>query len=177
MAYVINIVAECSGVGKTTLAEGVIRELKVKGYSIATIKHDVHGFDIDKKGKDTYRHREAGADTIIISSQNRMAMIKEVEEEVSLNSLIEMVDHKDFIIVEGYKRSNLKKIEVYRDGVSKSIITPKENLICIASDKDIKIDGVEVVHINNYVKLSNMLIDEFNKMNGGEQNVHAWNNN
>ncbi|MEG1002213.1 molybdopterin-guanine dinucleotide biosynthesis protein B [Clostridium sp.] len=177
MAYVINIIAECSGVGKTTLIEGIIRELKVKGYSIATIKHDVHGFDIDKKGKDTYRHREAGADTIIISSKNRMAMIKEVEEEVSLNSLIKMVEHKDFIIVEGYKGSNLKKIEVFREGISHSIITSKEKLICVASDKDMEVDGVEVIKINDYIKISNILIKELNKINGGKPNVHTWDNN
>ncbi|MGL4569933.1 MAG: molybdopterin-guanine dinucleotide biosynthesis protein B [Clostridium sp.] len=177
MAFIINIVAECSGVGKTTLAEGIIRELKVKGYSIATIKHDVHGFDIDKKGKDTYRHREAGADTVIISSKNRMAMIKEVEEEVSLNSLIKMVEHKDFIIVEGYKKSDLKKIEVFREGVSNSIITEKEKLICVATDKDIEVDGVEVININDYIKISNILIKELNKINGGKPNVHTWDNN
>lgn len=168
MAFIINIVAECSGVGKTTLAEGIIKELKKKGYSIATIKHDVHGFDMDKKGKDTYRHREAGADTVIISSKNRMAMIKEVEEEMGLDSLIKIVKDKDFVIIEGYKKSDLKKIEVYREGISTSIITPKGNLICIASDKNIIIDGVKVIHINDYINLSNMLIDELHKINGGK---------
>ena len=83
MSKVINIVGCGSNVGKTFVIQGIIRELKLRGYSVATIKHDVHGFDIDKKGKDTYKHREAGAETVIISSKNRLAMIKELEEEMS----------------------------------------------------------------------------------------------
>ena len=82
MSKVVNIVGSSSNVGKTYLLEGLIKELKFRGYSIATIKHDVHGFDIDKKGKDTYKHREAGSETVIISSKNRLAMIKELEEEM-----------------------------------------------------------------------------------------------
>ena len=82
MSKVINIVGYSSNVGKTLLIENLIKELKSRGYSIATIKHDVHGFDIDKKGKDTYKHREAGAETVVISSKNRFAMIKELNEEI-----------------------------------------------------------------------------------------------
>ena len=71
--------------------EGFIKELKSRGYSIATIKHDVHGFDIDKEGKDTYKHREAGSETVIISSKNRLAMIKELKEETEFKDIIKMV--------------------------------------------------------------------------------------
>ena len=97
MSKVVNIVGSSSNVGKTYLLEGLIKELKIRGYSIATIKHDVHGFDIDKKGKDTYKHREAGSETVIISSKNRFAMIKELEEETELNDIIKMVKDKDII--------------------------------------------------------------------------------
>lgn len=105
MSKVINIVGSSSNVGKTYLLEGLIKELKARGYSIATIKHDVHGFDIDKKGKDTYKHREAGSETVIISSKNRLAMIKELKEETELNDIIKMVLDKDIILVEGYKKA------------------------------------------------------------------------
>ena len=101
-----------SNVGKTLLIENLIKELKSRGYSIATIKHDVHGFDIDKKGKDTYKHREAGAETVVISSKNRFAMIKELHEEIELSDIIKMLMDKDIILVEGYKNSNLRKIEL-----------------------------------------------------------------
>ena len=150
MSKVINIVGSSSNVGKTYLLEGLIKELKVRGYSIATIKHDVHGFDIDKKGKDTYKHREAGSETVIISSKNRLAMIKELEEETELNDIIEMVLDKDIILVEGYKKSTLRKIEVFRSGVSDKIITPKEKIIAIASDINLEIEDIIVVDREDY---------------------------
>ena len=160
MSKVINIVGSSSNVGKTYLLEGLIKELKVRGYSIATIKHDVHGFDIDKKGKDTYKHREAGSETVIISSKNRLAMIKELEEETNLNNIIEMVLDKDIVLVEGYKKSDLRKIEVYRDGVSKNIITPKEKLIAIASDKKLNVDDVKIVFKEDYKAMADLIEKE-----------------
>lgn len=157
MSKVINIVGSSSNVGKTYLLEGLIKELKVRGYSIATIKHDVHGFDIDKKGKDTYKHREAGSETVIISSKNRLAMIKELEEETELNDIIEMVLDKDIILVEGYKKSTLRKIEVFRSGVSDKIITPKEKIIAIASDINLEIEDIIVVEREDYKTLADLI--------------------
>ena len=157
MSKVVNIVGSSSNVGKTYLLEGLIKELKVRGYSIATIKHDVHGFDIDKKGKDTYKHREAGSETVIISSKNRLAMIKELEEETELNDIIEMVLDKDIILVEGYKKSTLRKIEVFRSGVSEKIITPKEKIIAVASDINIDIDDIIIVDREDYKKLADLI--------------------
>ena len=158
MSKVINVVSECSNVGKTTLIEGLIKELKLKGYSVGTIKHDAHEFEIDKKGKDTYRHRMAGADTIIISSKKRMAMIKELEDEIPLEKLIAMIEDKDFIIVEGYKKSSLKKIEVFREGISKNIITPKDKLIFLATNVTKNISSVKEVNIDDYKKMVECLI-------------------
>ena len=160
MSKVINIVGSSSNVGKTYLLEGLIKELKARGYSIATIKHDVHGFDIDKKGKDTYKHREAGSETVIISSKNRLAMIKELKEETELNDIIKMVLDKDIILVEGYKKSYLRKIEVFRNGVSDKLITPKEKIIAIASDIKLDIKDIIVVERENYKKLADLIEKE-----------------
>ena len=162
MSKVVNIVGSGSNVGKTFLLEGLIKELKKRGHSVANIKHDVHGFDIDKKGKDTYKHREAGSETVIISSKNRLAMIKELEEETNLNNIIEMVLDKDIVLVEGYKKSDLRKIEVYRDGVSKNIITPKEKLIAIASDKKLNVDDVKIVFKEDYKAMADLIEKEKN---------------
>lgn len=164
MSKVINIVGCGSNVGKTFVIQGIIRELKLRGYSVATIKHDVHGFDIDKKGKDTYKHREAGAETVIISSKNRLAMIKELEEEIELNEVIRLVKDKDIILVEGYKKSNLRKIEVYRKGISENIITLKDKLIAIASDVELDINDVDVINKEDYKELVNLIEkeEEFN---------------
>ena len=160
MSKVVNIVGSSSNVGKTYLLEGLIKELKVRGYSIATIKHDVHGFDIDKKGKDTYKHREAGSETVIISSKNRLAMIKELKEETELNDIIKMVLDKDIILIEGNKKSNLRKIEVFRSGVSEKIITPKEKIIAVASDINIDIDDIIIVDREDYKKLADLIEKE-----------------
>lgn len=160
MSKVINIIGSSSNVGKTFLIESLIKELNKRGLTVATIKHDVHGFDIDKEGKDTYKHREAGAETVVISSKNRFALIKEVEEEIQLSDIINMVSDKDVILVEGYKNSNLRKIEVFRAGVSKDIITPKEKLIAIASDVELDIENVPVIHKENYSVLADLIEKE-----------------
>lgn len=160
MSKVVNIVGSSSNVGKTYLIEGLIKEVKSRGYSIATIKHDVHGFDIDKEGKDTYKHRKAGSETVIISSKNRFAMIKELEKETNLNDIIKMVLDKDIILVEGYKKSNLRKIEVFRKGVSEKIITPKNKLIAIASDTNLDINDIIIVDKENYKKLADLIEKE-----------------
>lgn len=160
MTKVINIVGSCSNTGKTVLMEGLIKELTKRGLKVATIKHDVHGFDIDKKGKDTYKHRTAGADTVIISSKNRLAMIKEVQREVELSDIIKMIDDKDVILVEGYKRSNLRKIEVYRQGISKEIITDKDKLIAIASDVKLNVDNIPVIKKDDYKILADLVEQE-----------------
>lgn len=159
MAKIVNVVASCSNTGKTVLIEGLIKELKNRGYTVATIKHDVHGFDIDKEGKDTWRHRKAGAEVVIISSSKRMALIREVQEEISLEELIKQVEDFDFIIIEGYKKSDYRKLEIYRQGVSRNIITPKEKLIGVASDVSLFLDGVRVVDLNNYEEIANLVIE------------------
>ncbi|MEG2291451.1 MAG: molybdopterin-guanine dinucleotide biosynthesis protein B [Clostridium sp.] len=160
MAKVINIIGTGSNVGKTVLMEGLIKELTKRGLKVATIKHDVHGFDIDEKGKDTYRHREAGSETIIISSKNRFAMIKEVDEEIELEDIIKMITNKDIILVEGYKRSNLRKIEVFREGVSKELITPKEKLIAIASNISLDIEDIQIIKKEDYIALADLIEEE-----------------
>ncbi|WP_300258746.1 molybdopterin-guanine dinucleotide biosynthesis protein B [Clostridium sp.] len=159
MAKIVNVVASCSNTGKTVLIEGLIKELKNRGYTVATIKHDVHGFDIDKEGKDTWRHRKAGAEVVIISSSKRMALIREVQEEISLEELIKQVEDFDFIIIEGYKKSDYRKLEIYRQGVSRNIITPKEKLIGVASDVSLFLEGVRVVDLNNYEEIANLVIE------------------
>ncbi|MCX0384352.1 molybdopterin-guanine dinucleotide biosynthesis protein B [Clostridium perfringens] len=159
MAKIVNVVASCSNTGKTVLIEGLIKELKNRGYTVATIKHDVHGFDIDKEGKDTWRHRKAGAEAVIISSRERMALIREVQEEIPLEELIKQVEDFDFIIIEGYKKSKYRKLEVYRQGISKKIITSKEKLIGVASDVSLSLEGVRVVDLNNYEEIANLVIE------------------
>lgn len=156
MAKVINVIGQCSNVGKTILIVGIIKELKSRGFTVGTIKHHSHKLDLDKKGKDTYKHREAGAEEICIISEGRTAIF--IERELDLEEVTNLFKHKDFIIVEGYKNSNLKKIEVYNSKLSTKIITKKENLICVASDVELNIDNTKVIDRDDYKKLCDIII-------------------
>lgn len=160
MAKIVNIVGSQSNVGKTTLIEGLIKELKSRGLTIGTIKHDIHGFNIDQKGKDTYRHSKAGSDTVIISSKNKMAVIKNVKEEIPLENLIDLAKDKDVIIVEGYKNSDLRKIEVYRSELCNEIITKEEKLIAIASDIEINYYGRKSINNKDFKSLADLILKE-----------------
>lgn len=133
MIPVISIVG-CSNCGKTTYLEKVIREFKDRGYRVATIKHDVHGFEMDKPGKDTWRHAQAGADVVCISSPDKMAMIKKVDQELLLDEVIAFITDVDIIFTEGYKRESKQKIEVYRQAVSARPLCNKQDLLAIATD-------------------------------------------
>ena len=160
MTKIINVVGSQSNVGKTTVIEGLIKELKSRGLSIGTIKHDIHGFDMDQKGKDTYRHSEAGSETVIISSKNKMAVIKKIREEISLEELIDLAKDKDIIIVEGYKNSDLRKIEVYRSELCNEIITKEEKLIVVASDVEINYYGRKSINNKDFKSLADLILKE-----------------
>ncbi|WP_372682563.1 molybdopterin-guanine dinucleotide biosynthesis protein B [Desulfosarcina sp.] len=113
MPPVISIVGKSES-GKTTLIERLIPELKRRGYRIGIVKHAHHGFDMDRKGKDSYRHRQAGADTVMIASPGQIAMIKSVPNE-GLDDLIPYFDDMDLLITEGFKRDRAQKIEIFRN--------------------------------------------------------------
>lgn len=106
-----------SGAGKTTLVEQLVAELRLRGQRVSVIKHAHHSFDIDHPGKDTYRHREAGAFEVVVASDRRLALIREFEvpRELSVHHLLsEVFEGVDWVLVEGFKDSDLLKIEVWR---------------------------------------------------------------
>ena len=109
---VISIVGKSES-GKTTLIEKLIPELKRRGYLVGVVKHAHHGFDMDRKGKDSYRHRQAGADTAMIASPGQVAMIKNNTGE-RLDDLLPYFNDMDLLITEGFKRDRAPKIEVFR---------------------------------------------------------------
>ncbi|HEX79081.1 MAG TPA: molybdopterin-guanine dinucleotide biosynthesis protein B [Dehalococcoidia bacterium] len=140
MIPVVSFVGR-SNTGKTTLLEKVIKELKQRGYRIAVIKHDIHGFDVDQPGKDSWRITRAGSDVVVVSSADKMAMIKKPEAEMTLEQLVGMVkDGVDIILTEGYKRSDKPKIEVFRSEVSDRILSQESELIALVTDKHFDID-------------------------------------
>jgi len=109
---VIAIVGKSES-GKTTLIERLIPELKRRGYRIGVVKHAHHGFDMDRKGKDSYRHRKAGADTVLVASPGQIAMIKDAPSEC-LDDLIPFFNDMDLLIAEGFKKDSAPKIEIFR---------------------------------------------------------------
>jgi molybdopterin-guanine dinucleotide biosynthesis protein B len=106
-----------SGSGKTTLVEQLIPVLRHKGLSVSVVKHAHHKFDIDHEGKDTFRHREAGAFEVVVASDKRLALMREFQQPVQLSVhqlIAELYQGVDWVLVEGYKDSDLLKIEVWR---------------------------------------------------------------
>jgi len=135
---VLSIVGK-SGSGKTTLLEKVIAELKKRGYKVATIKHDTHGFDIDQPGKDSWRHAQAGSDVVTIASPDKLAIIKRLPQELSLNEIASYISDVDIILTEGYKRGPKPKIEVSRAERSRELICTPEELVAVAADYPISL--------------------------------------
>ena len=135
MVPIICIVG-ASDSGKTTFLEKLIPMIRDRGYRVGTIKHDTHGFEMDREGKDTWRHRLAGAQTIAISSPNQAASIRGTTEELSLEELVARYFwREDIILTEGYKRSTYPKIEVFRSAIEQQpICNLKDNLIALVTD-------------------------------------------
>lgn len=141
---VVSFVAK-SGTGKTTLLEKVIRELKGRGYRVGAIKHDAHRFDIDHPGKDSWRLTEAGADTMLISSPEKLAMVKKHDASPPLEELIgRYFGDVDVVLTEGFKKSGLPKIEVHRRERSATLLCRGEEndptLIAVASNEPLDLD-------------------------------------
>lgn len=131
---VISIVGGKSNSGKTTLLEKLIREAKRRGWRVATLKHDVHGFEMDQPGKDTWRHDQAGADVVAISSPQRIAVLERVFEDQPLDEVLSRIHDVDLIFTEGYKHADKPKIEVFRSAVHQELFSKRDELIAIASD-------------------------------------------
>ncbi len=133
MIPVISVVGR-SNSGKTTYLEKLIAELKLRGYTIAVIKHHHHGFDIDKPGKDTWRHAQAGADIVCLASPHKMAMIRKSDQEMTLNQVVNYIDNVDIIFTEGYKQESMPKIEVFRQAAGNDPLGIKPELLAVVSD-------------------------------------------
>jgi molybdopterin-guanine dinucleotide biosynthesis adapter protein len=127
MPPVITIVGH-SNSGKTTLIEKLIPELKRRGYRVGTIKHTHHGFSMDQKGKDTYRHRDAGADAVLAASPGQIAIVKSIAE-FSIDSLLPYFQDMDIVLVEGFKQEKKPKIEVFRSQIHQTPLFPEDELL------------------------------------------------
>ncbi|MGC1413233.1 MAG: molybdopterin-guanine dinucleotide biosynthesis protein B [Acetobacteraceae bacterium] len=133
-----------SGSGKTTLLTKLIPLLRAHGLTVSTVKHTHHGFDMDRPGKDTYRHREAGAHEVLVAAGTRWALLHEVVgQEPELPQLLARMQPVDLVLVEGYKTHRFPKLEVHRMALGKPPIWPDQpDIVAIAADSPLSADRV-----------------------------------
>lgn len=164
MPPIISIVGK-SDSGKTTLLEKLISEFRKRGYRVGTIKHDTHGFEVDHEGKDSWRHKQAGAATVAIASPSKVAVIKDIEEEKSLDLLVtEYFQDVDIIFTEGYKKESKLKVEVFRKEMHRELLcTDDENLIALASNQPFDIKA-PYFDINDVKGLTDLIETKFLKV-------------
>jgi molybdopterin-guanine dinucleotide biosynthesis protein B len=162
MIPIVSVVGK-SNVGKTTLLEKLIPELKRRGYRVATVKHDAHSFEMDVPGKDTWRHRQAGADVVVISSRDKLAMIRRVSGEMPLAEIAASITGVDIILTEGYKRGSAPKVEVSRREMSTELLCTADELVAIATDHLVDMD-VPQFGLDDAAGLADVLVDRFLKV-------------
>ena len=129
--------------GKTGLMERLVREIAGRGLSVSTVKHAHHTFDVDHAGKDSYRHRQAGATEVLLASRNRFALMHELrgENEPVLNDLLPRLAPVDLVLIEGYKRDAHPKVEAHRAETGNPLIAPGDPTVrAVASDVPLDLD-------------------------------------
>jgi len=162
---IISIVSK-KNCGKTTLLEKLIPVLKQRGYRVGIVKHDVHGFNIDHEGKDTYRHKAAGADTVAISCPWKLSVIKDVAQEWTPDQLVaQYFTDVDIVITEGYKRSAYPQIEVFRKEAHQEPLNAiGEHRTLVAFVSDVPMDfGVPHIDLNDVQAVADLIENQFLK--------------
>ena len=158
-----------SGCGKTTLIEQLIPLLRQQGQRVSVVKHAHHRFDMDHPGKDSYRHREAGAFEVVIASDRRLALVREFEQPTQLSVhhlLAELYEGVDWVLVEGFKESDILKLEVWRaptaDQQARPVRYPEDDfVVAIATDTPDQLPAptqLPVLDLNHPVQVAQWLL-------------------
>jgi len=151
-----------SGSGKTTLLEKTLPFIAEKGLTFSTVKHAHHKVDIDKPGKDSYRHRAAGAQEVMLATNARWFLIRELRTapEPSLEDLIEKMSPVDIIFVEGFKRTSFPKLEVYRPEIGKDPLWKNDpSIVAVASDDPTLTGTPKLLDLNNPQAIAAFICD------------------
>ena len=155
-------VAGWKNAGKTGLMERLVTEITGRGHSVSTIKHAHHTFDVDHPGKDSYRHRAAGATEVLLASRNRFALMHELRggDEPSLDELLGKLAPVDLVLIEGYKTADHPKVEAHRAETGNPLIAPEDPSVrAIASDTPLDAD-VPVFDLNDTVRIADFILSE-----------------
>ncbi|MEO0380828.1 MAG: molybdopterin-guanine dinucleotide biosynthesis protein B [Pseudomonadota bacterium] len=148
--------------GKTGLMERLVTEITGRGITVSTVKHAHHSFDVDHPGKDSHRHRVAGASEVLLSSRNRVALMQELrnQEEPSLERLLARLSPVDLVLVEGYKRDAHPKVEAHRAETGNPLIAPGDPTIrAVASDTGLTLDR-PVFDLNDTAAVADFILTE-----------------
>lgn len=148
--------------GKTGLMERLVAEITGRGFTVSTVKHAHHTFDVDQPGKDSHRHRIAGASEVLLASGNRWALMHELRDEAepTLEALLARLSPVDLVLVEGYKRDRHPKIEAFRAETGNPLIAADDPTIrAVAADSPIKIDR-PVFDLNDTVAIADFILGE-----------------
>ena len=149
-----------SGAGKTTLMRRLIPALRGRGLRVSTVKHAHHSFDIDRPGKDSWEHRQAGAEEVLVASAARWALMHELRDEAEpgLAALLAQMRAVDLILIEGYKRESHPKIEVYRAANAKPPLHPGDpTIVAVAADVPFPGIGIPVSHLDDIAGLADLV--------------------
>jgi molybdopterin-guanine dinucleotide biosynthesis protein B len=162
-----------SNSGKTTLIERVIPELVRAGYKVATVKHAGHGFDLDTEGKDSWRHRQAGASGVVILSKGSMAMFADVSDQMKVEEVRDrfLDSSYDLIIAEGWKNEGYPKIVVVREQFGEIPVSP-EGLMAVVSDRPVDL-GVPVFNLNDAPAVAALIMKHFPRRARSEHELEA----
>lgn len=148
--------------GKTGLMERLVAEMVARGLSVSTVKHAHHSFDMDHPGRDSYRHRAAGAGEVLLASRHRVALMRELrgQAEPALAELLAMLAPCDLVLVEGYKRDRHPKVEAFRAGTGNPLIAPGDPTIrAVASDVALDLDR-PVFDLNDTRAIADFILGE-----------------
>jgi len=149
--------------GKTNLMERVLKEIVSRGITVSTVKHAHHDTDIDHPGRDSYRHRQAGASQVVLSTKNRWAIMTELRgsPEAKLEDIIKSMNPVQLILIEGYKDNLYSKIETFRQEINKPLLARSNGTIkAVASDTSIQDLKVPNFNLNDTKKITNFVLQE-----------------
>lgn len=141
-----------SGSGKTSLLVEVLPLLREKGLKVSTMKHAHHRFDVDSAGKDSYRHREAGASEVLVVTSSRWVLMHELREEAepSIEALIERMTPVDLLLIEGFKTHSHPKLEIHRESEGKPLLCQEDpEIVAVASDRPLPELRIPVLDLND----------------------------
>jgi len=166
---IVSVVGK-SDSGKTTFLEKLIAEMTGRGWRLATVKHHAHSDeDVDVAGKDSWRHRKAGAAVSVVASANQIGVVRELQRELTLDEIAAMIgDDVDLIIAEGYKRSGRNMIEVSRVARSETLVCEPDETIAIVTDNE-ALDpfGMPLYGLDDAEDVANMIEERF--LSGGDR--------